>query len=376
MKILYITTIGGTMVFFPQLIKELIDQGHTVDIAANITSSPVCDCYYEWGCKVYPLSCSRSPFDKRNIKAIGEIKKLVKENGYDIVHCHTPIAAACTRLACRGLRKKGVKVFYTAHGFHFYKGAPKKNWLVYYPVEKLCAHFTDVLITINQEDYALAQKKLKAKKVVYVPGVGIDLEKFGKPTISKPEKRRELGIPNDATVLLSVGELNENKNHKIIIQAMSLLEGKNIHYLIAGKGNTASLLSQQAEELRMADKVHLLGYRSDVAELYSASDVFCFPSKREGLGLASLEAMSFGLPILTSNVHGINDYSEYGITGYKFSPSDAEGFAEGIKKLTEEPETCSKMGDYNRKTIKKYSLQNVLPIMHALYNDVKEEIKP
>ncbi len=363
------------MVFFPQLIKELIDQGHTVDIAANITSSPVRDCYYEWGCKVFPLSCSRSPFDKGNIKAIGEIKKLVKENGYDIVHCHTPIAAACTRLACRGLRKKGVKVFYTAHGFHFYKGAPKKNWMIYYPVEKLCAHFTDVLITINQEDYALAQKKLKAKKVVYVPGVGIDLEKFGKPTISKAEKRRELGIPNDATVLLSVGELNENKNHKIIIQAMSLLEGKNIHYLIAGKGNTASILSQQAEEFHLADKVHLLGYRSDVAELYLASDIFCFPSKREGLGLASLEAMSFGLPILTSNVHGINDYSEYGITGYKFSPSDAEGFAEGIKNLIEEPETCSKMGDYNRKTIKKYSLQNVLPIMYALYND-EETIKP
>ncbi len=371
MKILYITTIGGTMVFFPQLIKELIDQGHTVDIAANITSSPVRDCYYEWGCKVFPLSCSRSPFDRGNIKAIGEIKKLVKENGYDIVHCHTPIAAACTRLACRGLRKKGVKVFYTAHGFHFYQGAPKKNWMIYYPVEKICARFTDVLITINQEDYALAQKKLKAKKVVYVPGVGIDLDKFGKSTVDKAEKRKELGIPENDIVLISVGELNENKNHKTIIQAMAQLRNPNVHYLVAGKGNTSVMLSQLAEELRLADKVHLLGFRSDVAELYTASDIFCFPSKREGLGLASLEAMLYGLPLLTSNVHGINDYSENGVTGYKYSPCDEAGFAEGIMKLVSEPEICIRMGEHNRNAVKKYSIQNVMPIMQALYDDIE-----
>lgn len=167
MKILYVTTIGATMNFFREFVDELIKDGNTVDIATNETTSVVPEFYKNLGCKVYPIETSRSPLQKGNVVAINQIRKLVTEEHYDIVHCHTPIAAMCTRLACRKVRKQGTKVFYTAHGFHFYKGAPLKNWLLYYPVEKICAHFTDVLITINQEDYELAQKKMKAKKVVY-----------------------------------------------------------------------------------------------------------------------------------------------------------------------------------------------------------------
>lgn len=369
MKILYITTIGGTMNFFREMTKSLIDAGHCVDIACSNLGLGVPEYFKELGCQYHCLSVSRSPLDKGNIKAIGEIKKLVKENGYDIVHCHTPIAAACTRLACRVLRKKGVKVFYTAHGFHFYKGAPKKNWMVYYPVEKLCARFTDVLITINQEDYALAQKKLKAKKVVYVPGVGVDFDKFSAPTMEREQKRASLGIPDGATVLLSVGEVNDNKNQQVIIRAMHLLADETVHYLIAGRGNQVEPLKQLSESLGLSDRVHFLDFRRDIPELCLASDIFCFPSKREGLGLASLEAMSFGLPLLTSNVHGINDYSEEGITGYKSSPQDAEGFASGLKKMIAESETRRKMGEYNRDAVKKYGIQNVLPIMQALYDE-------
>ena len=156
MKILYITTIGGTMNFFQSFIQRLVQEGHTVDIACNNTTSKVAGFYYELGCNVYAIQTSRSPLNKGNIRAIRQIKTLVENNHYDIVHCHTPIAAMCTRIACRRARKQGTKVFYTAHGFHFYKGAPLKNWLVYYPVEKICSYFTDILITINREDYALS----------------------------------------------------------------------------------------------------------------------------------------------------------------------------------------------------------------------------
>lgn len=159
------------MGFFKNFIKELLEDGHTVDIATNETTSKVPDCYREWGCQIYQISCTRSPFNKGNIDAIRQIRKIAADGSYGIVHCHTPIAAMCTRLACRKLRKSGLKVFYTAHGFHFYKGAPLKNWLVYYPIEWLCAHWTDVLITINKEDFELAKKKMKAKRVEYVPGV-------------------------------------------------------------------------------------------------------------------------------------------------------------------------------------------------------------
>ena len=152
MKILYVTTIGGTMRFFRSVIKELLDAGHVVDIAANEKTSPVAPCYREWGCTVHQIDPSRSPLNKGNLMAIKQIKKLVTENHYDIVHCHTPVAAMCTRLACRKARKSGTKVFYTAHGFHFYKGAPRKNWLIFYPIEKFCARWTDLLITINKFD--------------------------------------------------------------------------------------------------------------------------------------------------------------------------------------------------------------------------------
>ena len=178
-------------------------------------------CYNEWGCTVHQIDTSRSPFSKGNLKAIKQLKILIEEGKYDIVHCHTPVAAACTRVACRKARKNGTRVIYTAHGFHFYKGAPKANWMLFYPVEKLCAKWTDLLITINREDYALAKEKLKAKRIEYVPGVGVDLQIYGRTNADKAEKRRQLGITEDVKLLLSVGELNKNKNHETVIRALA-----------------------------------------------------------------------------------------------------------------------------------------------------------
>lgn len=365
MKILYITTIGMTMGFFKDLIKELLDEGSVVDIATNETESKVPECYREWGCKVFPLSCSRSPFDKGNFDAIKQIKEIVAEQQYDIVHCHTPIAAMCTRLACRKARKNGTRVFYTAHGFHFYKGAPKKNWLIYYPIEKICSYFTDVLITINQEDYALAQKKMKAEKVVYVPGVGIDLKKFDLIMCDKEAKREELGIPQEAIVLLSVGELNKNKNHQVIIRAIAKIGNPKIIYVIAGVGDEEESLKKLASELDLEDRVYLLGYRTDIGELCKSSDIFCFPSCREGLGLAALEAMGCGLPIITSNVHGINDYSQDGVTGYKCAPDDISAFATAIKKMMDSDRRI--YGEINRRIVDRYDVNSINEQMKQIY---------
>ena len=368
MKILYVTTIGATMGFFKDFVKVLLAAGHTVDIAANETSRSVPENYREWGCRVFPLPCSRSPLSKGNLTAIKAIRRIVTENGYDLVHCHTPIAAACTRLACRKLRKKkGLKVFYTAHGFHFYKGAPLKNWLIYYPVEKFCARFTDKLITINSEDFALAQRKMKAKEVLYVPGVGVDLTRFQNLTVDKAAKRRELGIPEDATLLLSVGEVNQNKNHQVIVRAMAKLRRDDLHYIIAGVGPMSDELHRLAEELGISDRLHLLGYRKDVPELCYAADIFCFPSCREGLGLAAIEGMACGLPIITSNKHGINDYSVDGVTGYKCEPTDVDGFAQAIERLANNPVLRESMGQGNIERAQKYRVQTINSQMHDIY---------
>lgn len=362
MKILYITTIGGTMRFFTDFIKQLIGNGHTVDIATNTTTSKVADFYSDLGCNIFEISCSRSPINKGTLKAIKEIRKIVEENEYDIVHCHTPIAAMCTRLACKKARKKGTKVFYTAHGFHFYKGASRKNWLMYYPVEKLCAHFTDLLITINKEDYALAQSKLKAKKVVYVPGVGIDLEKFKPYLVSGQEKRKELGIPQDASLLLSVGELNSNKNHETVIRAIKDLD---VYYIIAGRGGLDKQLQFLIEELGVQERVKLLGVRTDVVELYSASDIYIFPSYREGLSASLMEAMACGLPCVVSKIRGNTDLiDENG--GVLFNPYSVEECKSAIETVFNAD--INSMSQYNLEKIKSFALDKVINQMNELYN--------
>ena len=367
MRILYITTVGGMMSFFKELIKTLMDEGHVVDIATNETTSKVPNCYSEWGCKIYSLTTSRSPIKKGNLDAIKQIKNIVSEHKYDIVHCHSPIASVATRLACKSLRKNGVKVVYTAHGFHFYKGAPKKNWLVYYPIEKICAKWTDVLITINKEDYEFAKKKIRAKKIEYVPGVGIDVNKFANIEVDTKQKRRELGIPEDAFLILSVGELNENKNHQIVIKALAEINDSNIHYAIAGKGDKKDELEDLAKQHNV--NLHLLGYRSDVAELYKTADLYALPSIREGLNVSIMEAMASGLPIMCSNIRGNLDLVDNN-DGWLFNPNNVKSVCDSIKKA--QWSDREKLGLFNKNKIKINSFETVNSKMVALYESIKD----
>lgn len=370
MRILYVTTIGLTMGFFDSYIRELLDEGHVVDIATNETDTKVPDCYREWGCTIYPIDTSRSPLNPGNLKAIRQIKELVSQNGYDIVHCHTPIAAMCTRLACRSARKAGLKVLYTAHGFHFYKGAPLPNWLIFYPIEKICSYFTDVLITINGEDYALARKKMKAKQIAYVPGVGVDIQKFQDTKIDRKEKRRELDVPENAVLLVSVGELNQNKNHEVVIRAMAQLHNPRIHYMIAGEGPLREHLHGLAQELDVSNQVHLLGYRKDIAQLCRAADICVFPSIREGLGLAAVEGMATGLPLIASDNRGTRDYAVHRVNALVCRHDSVEEFADAISQLAGNPGLRNEMGSKNVEIAKKYDIVSINAQMKQLYAEV------
>ena len=368
MKILYITTISLTMnSFFKPHVQMLVDEGCQVDIACNDEGLPLDVLFEKLGCVLHRIDFSRSPLSMDNIRAYKQLKAVIENGSYDIVHCHTPNASVITRLVCRKYRKKtGLKVFYTAHGFHFYKGAPKMNWLVFYPIEKLCSRFTDKLITINKEDYALAKEKFHAGEVHYVPGVGIDLSRFENLQVDRNAKRREIGVPEDAFLLLSVGELNENKNHQIIIRALARLNDKNVHYAIAGVGEKRNSLLQLAAELGVAEQVHLLGYRKDIPELNHSADVFCFPSRREGLGVSAIEAMACGLPLISSNIHGINDYSIDGVTGYKCAINDELLFASAISKILE-ANNLEKIQIYNKKTSQKYGVKGICEVLRKIY---------
>ncbi len=361
MKILYVTTIGGTMRFFTSFIKELVEDGHTVDIATNNSTSPVRQDYYEMGCKVHPISCSRSPLSKANLKAYKQLKKIIDENEYDIVHCHTPVAAMLTRLAARHARKKRTKVFYTAHGFHFYKGAPKKNWLMYYPIEWICAFLTDTLININKDDYEFAKKHIKAKNVVYVPGVGIDTSLFKRDWKAGEEKRKELGIPTDAKLLISVGELNANKNHKCVINAIQKLD---VYYIIAGKGPLNDSLQALIDEKGLSHRVKLLGFRRDVLDLYSASDIFVFPSFREGLPVSVMEAMATGLPVVCSKIRGSVDLVDYN-GGEYFSPRSPESCKKALETIL--LRDLEPIGEYNKEKVLDFDIEAVNKKMREIY---------
>ncbi len=360
MKILYVTTVAVTMDFFPEHIRMLREQGHTVEFAGSCEER-VPAYLEEMGIAAHHIPFSRSPLAPGNVAAIRQLRRLVEEGKYDVVHTHTPNASACVRLACRKLRKRGLKVIYTAHGLHFYKGAPALNWLIFYPVEWLCAHWTDVLITINREDYDRAKKHLKAKKVYYVPGVGIDLGRFGGETVTRQEKRQELGIPQDARVLLSVGELNDNKNHETVIRAIA---GTDVYYLIAGKGDKQQALQALIDSQGMTDRVRLLGFRRDVSQLYRAADIFVFPSYREGLSVALMEAMASGLPCAVSGIRGNTDLID-SRGGALFDPYSVDGCRQALEGLL--AADLQTAGQYNTQKVQSFSQETVLEKMKEIY---------
>ncbi|MEQ8156918.1 MAG: glycosyltransferase family 4 protein [Clostridiaceae bacterium] len=369
MKILYVTTVSSTTGFFTSHINMLLDQGHSVDFACNVTTQ-LNQRLLSRGCKVFQVGFSRFPLESSNMRSYKKIKLLLLSEKYDVVHVHTPIAAAITRLAAK--KFPHIKVMYTAHGFHFYRGAPLVNWIIYYPIEKYLARYTDFLITINQEDYKRAQRKFKAKKIVYVPGVGIDIKKFNNISVDRDIKRTELGIRKDSYVIVSVGELNKNKNHSAIIKALKKINNPNILYIICGVGPLKEIINDLVDNLELNSQVKLLGYRSDIPEILKASDLFVFPSFREGLSVSLMEAMAVGLPCVVSDIRGNRDLiDERG--GILFDPYSTESCKSAIKLLLGSEGKL--MGSYNQEKIKKFSSDKVLTHISYLYRVCTESVR-
>lgn len=349
------------MGFFNAFIRQLLDNGNVVEIATNESDAKVPAYYREWGCKIYPISCSRSPLDIGNIKAIWQIRNIVKENRYEIVHCHTPIAAMCTRIACSPLRTDKTKVYYTAHGFHFYDGAPLKNWMLYYPIEKFLSRCTDVLITINKEDYKRAKEKFHAKKTVYIPGVGVDTEKFAYRESGRESVRIELGLNDTDIMVLSVGELNENKNHETVIQA---IKGLDVIYVIAGEGEKQEALKKIAKWYGV--DLRLVGFRTDVSDFYDAADVYVLPSIREGLNVSLMEAMASGVPCAVSRIRGNIDLIED--EDVLFDPKSVSEIRTAIENA------IKNRNEYSQKNLKKVEDFDISAIENLTSKIYKEEI--
>lgn len=299
----------------------------------------------------------------KNFEVYKQLKKIFKNNEYQFIHTHSPLASIFSRIFALF---HSIPIIYTAHGFQFFKNGPKKDWLIFFPIEYIFSIFTDLVITINNEDYQLA-KKMKFKKVEYVPGVGIDYKKIQESKLISRISRKDLGLSKEDVVLLSVGELSNRKNHEVVIQAIEKLPN-NIKYLICGTGELNEYLQELVTKKNLDNRVTLLGYRTDVYDIMNISDIFVFPSKREGLGLAAIEAMASGLPLITSNINGINDYSQQGYTGYLCNPTDIDQFTEYIKVLSENENFRYDFSRNNVQLSKKYDLKNVDIKMSKIYS--------
>ncbi len=362
-KVLFVASIMGHFrAFHMPYIQHFKEKGYQVEAAAKQRPGlTICETEHN-------IDFERQPFKVKNIQAYKKLKKIIQSGEYEIIHCHTPVAAMMTRFAARRARKRGTRVIYTAHGFHFFKGAPLKNWLMYFPVEWLCSFFTDDLITINREDFAFAKKYLHAKKTHYVRGVGVNIDKLKNAAVECDKKREELGIPKDSIAVLSVGELNVNKNHETVLRAISKLDRKDIAYVICGKGGRKEYLENLAKELGMEDRLILAGYRTDVAEIYKCCDIFAFPSKREGLPVSVMEAMAAGLPCVVSDIRGNNDLVKENKNGFLYRPLDVSGFAEGISAILESDALRESFSQEGKALVMKFTLDEVKAEMAKIYN--------
>ena len=374
-RVLFVATVVKThiMTFHIPYLKMFKEMGYETTVAARNDYENPDDCRIPYCDHFFDIPFQREPFHYDNIQCYKKLKSIIDEGDFSIVHCHTPVGGVLGRLAARKARKDGARIMYTAHGFHFYRGAPLKNWILFYPIEKICSYFTDAIITINEEDFHLANRNFKNTNVFNLPGVGINVARYSQELGQDTVSWNLSGICEDEKWILSVGELNDNKNQKTIIRALALPSLEKVHYLIVGEGIRRTQLDAYAAALKVNDRVHFLGYRNDVAELLHTSDVFVFPSYREGLPVALMEAMAAGVPAVASRIRGNVDLIQNGINGFLCDPSDEKSFADHISMLLSNDVLANSFSERSKEKIKKYDIENVLRAAQEIYKNVLDQ---
>lgn len=368
MKILYVTALNETInAFLIPHIEMLVNEENQVDCACNINMD-IDKRLKECGVNYYNINFSRNPIKINYLNVISQVKKIYKKNNYDIVHVHTPIASFLTRFA---LRKYNVKIIYTAHGFHFFKGAPILNWLLYYPLERIAAHWTDKLVTINTEDYERSKtfKLRNDGQVELMHGVGINPNEYKLDDFNREEYRKDLGINPEDFMLLILADINKNKNHIQVIKAINNLKNdySNIKVICAGEGPLKDRLIKKVQELGLEENIKFIGFRTDVSELVNCCDCLGLFSRREGLGKCILEGMIDKKAVIATNTRGPRELIVNGINGFLVDVGEWRKTAQCLKELYLDKHKCKKFGDVSRKKVKRYYMKNVLNEIKTYY---------
>lgn len=369
-KLLFVSNISNNVgSFVVASIAAAKKCGFEFYYAANwdsATKEQIAEDEKKYGIKIVHIDLDRSPYSTKNIKAYKQLVDLINKEKIDYIHCNTPVGGVLGRLA--GEKCKVKKIVYEAHGFHFYEGAPKKNWMIYYPVEKWLAKKTDAIITINNEDFERAKTfKLKNNgQVYYVPGVGMDLSQYNVPDTVREIKRNELNLKDTDFALISMGDLIDRKNYKIAIEVVAKLNNPHVHYFICGKGPEEVNLKKLAENLGVDKQVHFLGFRNDIKELLKASDTFLFTSKQEGLARSLMEAMASKIPCVVSKIRGNTELIVNNENGFLCSGLD--DYVNAIIKIMQSPDLAYKFKEKSSKHLNNFSIEKVIDCLFDVYS--------
>lgn len=371
-KILLVANVAKEHIlkFHIPTIKSLKDDGWIVDVACSGNEKiPYCDNQYQ-------MPYKRSPFNIGVLKGIVVLKRIIKKRNYDIIYCHTPVGGLVARLAAVEARKNGTKVVYFAHGYHFFKGAPKLNWLVYYPIEKILSKLTDSIILINDEDFELTKKNFSCCKAYRIDGIGVDLSKFivKETDVVRKNYRKLMNIPQDSLVLIYLAELLPNKNQIFLMNVLKkvLLSKPNVYLILAGFDHSNGEFKKYAEKIGVINNIRFLGWREDVGNLYATADICTASSIREGFGLNLVEAMACGVPVIASKNRGHVSIIRNNENGLLIEQGDLDGFVNGVKKLARDYDLRKKFIDVGKDEILKYSSEvAVMKIKNILEENLK-----
>lgn len=375
-RVLFVAVVFCFFDFEKSDMEILQQMGFEIHIAARIDDEDDDGRFDYLQIKKHNIDFSRLPFSKQSIIAYKQLKRLLEDIHFDIIHCHTPIAAAITRLAAIDTRKNGTKVIYTDHGFHFHKTSGCLTWFLYYPLEYICSFYTDMILTINKEDWNVIQR-FPVKEKRYIPGVGVDVKRIMQMAVNRAEIRKQFNLPENAFVILSVGELSVRKNHEVIIKAISKLNIPNIYYLICGEGSKREYLEKLVVASGLSDQIIFAGATAHetVLSLGHAIDLGAVPSLIEGLGLTGIEILAAGKPLVASNVHGINDYVKYGKTGISCPPHDVEAFSQAIYKMYSDKQFYEECRKHTQEKAFEFDIEIVKNLMITNYQYVINETK-
>ncbi len=366
-RILYVATSDiHLQTFHVPYLEWLAAGGHTVDIAAERRGGLSFDCVNQ----AYWLQFPRTLASFQNLRTLWRLQEIIKEGQYDLIHCHTPIPSALTRIAGRNCRKRGGKLLYTAHGFHFYRDGPLRNWLTYYPVEWLLSSLTDAVVTINHEDFGYVNGKMWHRESFLIPGIGVQSERFQMLTEEQNARQRAaLGFPSDAFLVLYIAEFTRGKNHLFLVAAAEklVLAIPKIKILLAGRGQLLDDVKEEVDKRGLGQCVEFLGFRSDVERFAAISDVGVSTSQREGLGIGLLEQMMCGVPVVASENKGHREFVQHGSTGFLFPQGDCVAFVQSVVSLYRDAGLRTQMGEAARAKAEEFSVRHSLKKMQEIY---------